>query len=85
MSFQSTPLSETRTGEEALVSYDGGLLQMILLLWINLALTTLSPILQNGNTPYSGFCWNQAPVIVRAVPPDVRPLAGSTFVTTGSL
>jgi len=67
----------------ALLSCVAGEVHWILVVEMNLPLTILSPNLQNGNWPYIGFSLNQAPEMSTTVPPDVKPLFGSSFVTIG--
>ena len=56
-------------------------MQIILTVEWNEALTTFSPILQWGISPYSTLLSNQAPEISIGVPPLVKPELGSTFLT----
>ena len=69
----------------ALLSWVDGETHYILVVEMNFPLTTLSPNLQNGNYPYIGFSLNQTPEISTIVPPEVKPLFGSSFVTIGFL
>ena len=69
----------------ALLSWVAGEVHWILVVDMNFPLTTLSPNLQNGNWPYDGFSLNQAPEMSTTVPPEVRPLFGSSLVTIGYL